>query len=258
MGLPGSGKTTMSEQLKYHLDAEHFEADVVRKVEDDWDFSEKGRMKQVTRMKKLAKQSESNYVICDFVCPYVEGRKILKPDYIVFMDTIEKGRWKDTNKLFQRPSKSEVDYIVEDFNAELHAEIISRSILADQKFFDEREPTVQMLGRFQPFHDGHLELFKRAIEKTGQVSIMVREMHRAQSDPFDFKTVKQNIKMFLLGDGYEENKDYIIQKVPNIVNITYGRRVGYDIEEEKFNQEIEEVSSTELRRQLGVTKEKFI
>ena len=29
--------------------------------------------------------------------------------------------------------------------------------------FDPKKPTVQMLGRWQPFHDGHLALFKEAL-----------------------------------------------------------------------------------------------
>ena len=111
-----------------------------------------------------------------------------------------------------------------------------------------------MLGRYQPFHDGHYELFKRCFDKTKQVVIMVRAMENDIKNPFDFKTVKQNIKMYLLGEGFEENVHYIIQKVPNIVNITYGRDVGYKIEEEKFDKDIENISATELRRQLGFTQ----
>ena len=45
--------------------------------------------------------------------------------------------------------------------------------------FDWKKPTVQMLGRWHPWHDGHQELFKRAIKKTGQVIIQVRDVHGA-------------------------------------------------------------------------------
>ena len=167
--------------------------------------------------------------------------------------TIEKGRYADTNKAFQRPLKNEVDYWVEDQNGELHSEVIARELLAENRRFDETKPTTQMLGRFQPFHDGHFALFKRCYDKTGQVVIMIRAMENTSKNPFDFKTVKQNIKMFLLGEGYEENVHYIIQKVPNVVNITYGRDVGYKIEQESFDKETESISATEIRRQLGIT-----
>ena len=66
--------------------------------------------------------------------------------------------------------------------------------------------------------------------------------------------IRDSIKMFLLGEGYEENVHFIIQKVPNIVNITYGRDVGYKIEQESFDKETESISATEIRRQLGLTK----
>ena len=217
MGLPGSGKTYISRCLLEHLDADHFNADAVRAQHEDWDFSEEGRMRQVHRMKDLCRESEKPYAIMDFVCPFTQGRQILNPDYIIFMDTIDKGRYADTNKAFQRPLKNEIDYLVEDQNGELHSEVIAREILAENKRFDENKPTTQMLGRFQPFHEGHK-------------------------------------KIFLLGEGYEENIHYIIQKVPNIVNITYGRDVGYKIEEESFDKETESISATEIRRQLGYSQ----
>jgi hypothetical protein len=51
----------------------------------------------------------------------------------------------------------------------------------------------------------------------------------------------------LLGHGYEYDVDYIIMHVPNIVNITYGRGVGYKIEQEHLGEEIEKISATEIR-----------
>ena len=42
--------------------------------------------------------------------------------------------------------------------------------------FDWKKPTVEMLGRWQPWHDGHTALFKKALSKTGQVCIMYRDV----------------------------------------------------------------------------------
>jgi len=39
--------------------------------------------------------------------------------------------------------------------------------------WDNKKPTAQMLGRWQPFHDGHYALFKEIIKKTGQVCIQL-------------------------------------------------------------------------------------
>ena len=45
-GNIGSGKTTLAEKLQPLLDAAWFNADIVRKLASDWDFSENGRIRQ--------------------------------------------------------------------------------------------------------------------------------------------------------------------------------------------------------------------
>lgn len=47
--------------------------------------------------------------------------------------------------------------------------------------------------------------------------------------------------------GYKLGKDFVVMDVPNIVNITYGRDVGYKIEQEHLGEEIENISATEIR-----------
>ena len=59
--------------------------------------------------------------------------------------------------------------------------------------WDNKKPTAQMLGRWQPFHDGHYTLFKEIIKKTGQVCIQIRDVQGVDDNPFDFETVKKNI-----------------------------------------------------------------
>ncbi|MFL2734666.1 MAG: cytidyltransferase [Gammaproteobacteria bacterium] len=122
--------------------------------------------------------------------------------------------------------------------------------------FNWKKPTVQMLGRWQPWHKGHQELFKRCIEKTGQVIIQVRDVEgvsggEGQDDnPFCWDTVCKNIEENLLLDNYKRGKDYEIMLVPNITNITYGRGVGYKFEEEVFEEEISSISATQIRANL--------
>ena len=122
--------------------------------------------------------------------------------------------------------------------------------------FDWKKPTVQMLGRWQPWHDGHQELFKRAIKKTGQVIIQVRDVYGASGgegqddNPFQFEEVKKNIIAGLAVHGYIEGKDYIVIKVPNIVDISYGRGVGYTFTEHDLGEEIHKISATKIRNQM--------
>jgi len=122
--------------------------------------------------------------------------------------------------------------------------------------FDWKRPTVQMLGRWQPWHGGHQELFKRCVAKTGQVIIQVRDVQGASGgigqddNPFDWDTVCSNIEKGLLEDGFKRGVEYEIMLVPNIVNITYGRGVGYTFEEEVFDKTVNEISATKIRKKL--------
>ena len=122
--------------------------------------------------------------------------------------------------------------------------------------FDWKKPTVQMLGRWQPWHQGHQELFKRCVAKTGQVIIQVRDVQgssggKDQNDnPFDWDDVCKNIEAGLLRDGFKRGFHYEIMLVPNIVNISYGRGVGYVFEEEVFDDSITSISATKIRKKL--------
>ena len=115
---------------------------------------------------------------------------------------------------------------------------------------DYSKPTAQMLGRWQPFHDGHLALFKEILKKTGQVQIMVRSMPKSDNNPFEFEDIKKSIK--------EKLKDYVGQfeviKVANITNICYGRDVGYKIEEIVLPKQIQEISATKIRKEMKNVK----
>ena len=122
--------------------------------------------------------------------------------------------------------------------------------------FDWKKPTVQMLGRWQPWHEGHQALFKRCVAKTGQVAIQVRDVQGASGgdgqddNPFNWDEVCKNIEAGLSKDGFKRGYEYEIMLVPNIVNITYGRGVGYTFDEEVFDKSVTEISATKIRKQL--------
>ena len=135
--------------------------------------------------------------------------------------------------------------------------IISILLMTSKKnIFNWKNPTVQMLGRWQPWHDGHQALFKRCIKKTGQVVIQVRDVQGSSGginqddNPFDWDDVCKNIEVGLLKDGFKRGFDYEIMLVPNIVNISYGRGVGYVFEEEVFDDSITSISATKIRKKL--------
>ena len=117
----------------------------------------------------------------------------------------------------------------------------------DNHKWDNKHPTAQMLGRWQPWHAGHQKLFEETLKKTGQVNIMVRDVKGVDDNPFDFETVKKNIEEKL---NPEFEGRFKIMLVPNITNICYGRGVGYKIEEIVLPEEIQKISATKIRAKM--------
>jgi len=244
MGLPGSGKSYLSDKLATLLGAEWLNADRVRAEANDWDFSPEGRTRQAERMKHLAQEGldRGKHVIADFVCPTEKTRQDFSADYIVWVDTIKEGRFEDTNKMFVPPE--EYDFRVPTQNAELWSLRIADEI--QEYVWNNRKPTAQMLGRWQPWHEGHQTLFEEIVKKTGQVNIQVRDVQGVGDNPFDFETVKKNIEQAL-----QPYKNRIqVTLVPNITNICYGRGVGYKIEEIVLPENIQKISATDIRKKM--------
>jgi energy-coupling factor transporter ATP-binding protein EcfA2 len=260
MGLPGSGKTTLANALKNHIQdiknegygitVEWFNADDVRKKYNDWDFTETGRIRQSLRMSELAEQSKADYVICDFVAPLPEMRHNFKADWTVWVDTIDAGRFADTNKAFVAPEV--YDFRITEQDAAKWSVFIADNILEGRRrpVFDWQKETVQMLGRWQPWHSGHRALFERLLERTGQVIIQIRDVQGWQgSNPFGLEEVKNRIRHDL--DPLYQGM-YDIQIVPNIVHIGWGRGVGYSSGEETFDEDITKISGTQIRKEMGL------
>ena len=189
-------------------------------------------------------------MICDFVAPLVEMRNNFKADWTIWVDTIREGRYADTNAAFVEPEQ--YDFRITEQDADKWAEFIGEHILTSRRrpTFDWKKETVQMLGRWQPWHEGHRALFERLLAKTGQVVIQVRDVQGWQgSNPFEVEKVKSFIKRDL--DPLYQGQ-YEIQVVPNIVHIGWGRGVGYTAGEEAFDDSVTSISATKIRKELGL------
>jgi len=107
-----------------------------------------------------------------------------------------------------------------------------------------------MIGRFQPWHKGHRTLFEKILEKEGQVCICIRDTQgTSEKDPLDANTVAKRIDEDLI-TSYEGK--YQIVMMPNITGVYYGRDVGYKVEQIKLGEEIESISATQIRKELGI------
>lgn len=246
IGLPGSGKTTLAKALMEHTDAIHLNADEIRAdLNKDLGFTPEDRIEQARRMGALAKllHSQGRVVIVDFICPTFQTRQVFgKPDYLFWVDRIKEGRFEDTNKLWEDPL--EYDLRIE---SKLTVEEEVQLVLATAGLHDWKKPTTLMLGRYQPWHEGHHALYNEAGKRTPQVLLGVRNTQgTSEKDPLSFDQVKFYI------DKDPAMKDAMVIRFPNITNIVYGRDVGYKIEEVVLDAATQAISATQKRRELGI------
>jgi phosphopantetheine adenylyltransferase len=104
------------------------------------------------------------------------------------------------------------------------------------------------LGRFQPLHDGHKQLFQQVLNEGKNVCIMVRDIRKDEKNPFDANEVATSIIAEYVDLVMQGRVKVIV--VPNIVSLNFGRGVGYDIIEFVPPMEIAQISATEIREQM--------
>jgi adenylylsulfate kinase len=103
MGLPGSGKTHLANRLQKELNCSWFNADAIREMANDWDFSDRNR--QALRMRNLADfETQFGNVICDFICPTEKTREIFNADFTIWMNTVKSSRYTITDDMFEKPN----------------------------------------------------------------------------------------------------------------------------------------------------------
>lgn len=242
IGLPGAGKTSLATLLAEKTNFIHINADAVRSdLSSDLGFSIEDRIEQARRIGAVARllSSQGRDVVVDFVCPTKATRESFgKADKIIWVDRLREGRYQDTNSMWEDPINydlrikpnltldQEVDFVIDRF-----------------KLVDWTKPTTLLLGRYQPWHDGHSALKLEAHKRTDQVLIGVRSTHNtSEKDPFSYSQVKDFIQL-------KENNSFVLQ-FPNITNIIYGRDVGYKIEKVDLSPEVEAISATDIRSKL--------
>jgi hypothetical protein len=242
LGLPGSGKTTLALTLKERLNAIHLNADEVRAtLNSDLGFSEKDRAENSRRLSEMAKllSAQGHTVIVDFICPTKATRKAFgKPDLKIVMNTIVSSRFADTDAMWIPVEDADHTFYEWKPEQEMADEVIEKFGL-----FDWSSPTTLMLGRYQPWHEGHAALKDEAHKRTEQVLLGIRNTYgTSEKDPFTFQEVNEFIP---------KTPNTLKLRLPNITNIVYGRDVGYKIEHVELSPELQAISATKKREELG-------
>lgn len=244
IGLPGSGKTTLAKSLKERTDAVHLNADEVRAtINSDLDFSMSNRVEHARRLGEISRllSRQGKLVVVDFVCPTEETRRAFgKPDILIWMKTISEGRYENTNSIWQDPI--DADLVINEFSNNSVDRVIEKFDL-----FDWSAPTTLQLGRYQPWHEGHEALKNEAHKRTEQVLVGVRSTYAtSEKDPLPYNDVEGYIK------SSSNLNSTLIMRLPNITNIVYGRDVGYKIEQVELSAEIQAISATQKRKEMGI------
>jgi len=248
MGLPGSGKSTLTRSLAPMLNAVVFNNDEVRKnINRDLGFTMEDRVEQARRMGWLCDRvvESGGIAIADFICPTPETRAAFGEAFTVFVDRIEAGRFEDTNRMFVRPDHFDVQ-VTADGTPQSWAERIFRVL---RPAFDPKRPTALFIGRYQPFHGGHQRLIEEGLKRVGQVCIAVRDtQHTDEKNPLSFFDVSRRIEAALRPHAGR----FVIVPLPNISHVFYGRDVGYVVERIVLDEATEAISATETRKKAGL------
>ena len=246
IGQAGSGKTSLATELADRVNGVHINADKVRAdLNKDLGFALEDRIENARRLGALARllDEQGHIVIVDFICPTQETRDAFGvPNHLIWVNRIKEGRFVDTNKMWEDPAKYDV-MIFDGMSIAEEAELV----IFHCGLYDWRKPTTLMLGRYQPWHEGHHALYDEAGKRTDQVVLGVRNTYKtSEKDPLMFAEVKTYI------EADPKMKNVMVVKFPNITNIFYGRDVGYKIEQVKLGDEIEAISATQKRKEMGI------
>jgi cytidyltransferase-like protein len=251
MGLPGSGKTTLAKALVPLLNAVHFNADAVRaNINKDLGFSLPDRIEQARRMGWLCDRvvEAGAFAVADFICPTPEARTAFGAAFVVWVDRIKESGFADTNRMFVPPERFDLRVTAEGTPAFWAHRILEKLLPT----FNPKAPTALFIGRYQPFHDGHLRLIEEGLKRVGQVCIAVRDTHGTdEKNPFDFQTVKARIEAAL----WQHRGRFAVVLLPNITHVFYGRDVGYVVERLVLDETTERISATKVRREIAAPGE---
>jgi adenylylsulfate kinase len=244
MGLPKSGKTTLAKELCPLLQAVHFDADDIRKnINLDLGFSEHDRIEQARRMGWLCDRvvEAGQFAVASFICPTIATRRAFGNCYVIWMNTIEKSQYSDTNQIFEKPIfPNFVEGIPRSTKTAFELACKIRNEILGIT------PKSLFIGRWQPLHEGHIQLISTALKEGKKVVVGIRDTPVSKDNPF---TIRDREIMIQRAFGKDKVEMVVI---PDIEEICIGRKVGYGIREIVLPENIQAISGTKERENMTV------
>lgn len=95
--------------------------------------------------------------------------------------------------------------------------IINTMVMENSEYQLPKNKKVVFVGRFQPFHNGHLEAIKRILRQTNEIYIVIGSMQEfgQMENPLDFATRKEILEVAFKEEGI---KNYKIFGLPDFEN----------------------------------------
>lgn len=264
-GQPGAGKTVLSKLLIQHLEKEtnnkvfHIDGDELRLIFNNTKYGREGREENIKRAQDLSKFlfSEGYDVVVSLVAPYKELRESFKETMgnnliELYVHTTDiRGRENFHTNEYDAPTKNFIDVDTTDIQPKESLESILNQLKIWRHINYGGQPTDNpdkkyaiFIGRFQPYHYGHIELINQKLQNNTPILILVRDIEPDDKNPF---TTQQTISMI---EKYHQNDDVVVMKIPDIESVNFGRGVGYEINEFIPPKNIGFISATKIRNSI--------
>jgi len=102
------------------------------------------------------------------------------------------------------------------------------------------------IGRYQPYHWGHIELVEQKLKEGVPALIMVRDIEPDEKNPFTTEQTVDMIRKYHSAKG----DDVVVMTIPDIESVNFGRGVGYEINEYTPPDNIGFISATKIRESI--------
>ncbi len=107
-----------------------------------------------------------------------------------------------------------------------------------------------VIGRFQPLHLGHVKLIRFILAEGKNVCVAIRDTEIDESNPYGYYE-----RVIMFQEAFKKemlSEELQLIKIPDIIEVCYGRKVGWGVREIKLDAETEKISATKIRKKSGV------